>query len=70
MLSKRYEATEVNRSGYICPRGLTGPPAVTLGKLLKFKKKLLQRCIHHFNRIKLTIWNLCAFRVLNPHQWS
>ena len=23
-----------------------------------------------FNRIKLTIWTICAFRVLNPHQWS
>ena len=22
------------------------------------------------NRIKLTIWIICAFRVLNPHQWS
>ena len=23
-----------------------------------------------FNRIKLTKWTICAFRVLNPHQWS
>ena len=22
------------------------------------------------NRIKLTIWPICAFQVLNPHQWS
>ena len=22
------------------------------------------------NRIKLTIWTICAFRVLNPRQWS
>ena len=22
------------------------------------------------NRIKLTIWTMCAFRVLNPRQWS
>ena len=22
------------------------------------------------NRIKLTIWTICAFRVINPHQWS
>ena len=26
----------------------------------------LIRCIHHFNRIKLTIWTICAFRVLIP----
>ena len=23
-----------------------------------------------FNRIKLTIWTICAFRVMNPNQWS
>ena len=29
MLSKRYESTEVDRRlGYMCPRGLTGLPAV------------------------------------------
>ena len=36
----------------------------------KYKKRLLLRCIHHFNRIELTTWTICAFRVLNPHQWS
>ena len=25
--------------GYMCPRGLTGPPAVTLTKKLKYKKE-------------------------------
>ena len=34
--------------GYMCPRGLLGPPAVTLTKLLKYEKRLLLRCIHHF----------------------
>ena len=34
--------------GYMCPRGLIGPPAVTLTKKLKYKKRLLLRCIHHF----------------------
>ena len=28
--------------GYMCPRGLTGPPAVTLTKKLKYKKRLYQ----------------------------
>ena len=23
-----------------------------------------------WNRILITIWTICAFRVLNPHQWS
>ena len=35
-----------------------------------FKKRLLLRCLHHFNRFKLTTWTICAFRVLNPLQWS
>ena len=34
--------------GYMCPRGLSGPPAVTLTKKLKYEKRLLLRCIHHF----------------------
>ena len=34
--------------GYMCPRGLSGPPAVTLTKQLKYKKRLLLSCIHHF----------------------
>ena len=37
--------------GYMCPRGLTGPPAVTPTKKLKYKKRLLLRCrlktLHH-----------------------
>ena len=33
MLSKRYESTEVDRRTWLHgPRGLTGPPAVTLTK--------------------------------------
>ena len=38
MLSKRYELTEVDlRTWYMCPQELTGSPAVTLTKQLKFK---------------------------------
>ena len=33
---------------YMCPRGLLGPPAVTLTKKLKYAKRLLLRGIHHF----------------------
>ena len=33
MLSKRYESTKMTvELGYMCPQGLTGPPAVTLTK--------------------------------------
>ena len=41
MLSKRYESTEVDRRSwlYMCPRGNSGPPAVTLTKWLKL-------CVH------------------------
>ena len=35
--------------GYMCPRGLSGPPAVTLTKYSKYKKTLLLRCTHHFD---------------------
>ena len=49
MLSKRYEYTKVDLElGYMCPRGLSGPPAVTLTELLKYKKRLLLRCKHPF----------------------
>ena len=33
----------------------------------EYKQRLLLRCIH---RIKLTIWTIYAFRVLNPRQCS
>ena len=31
---------------------------------------LLRRCMHHINSDlnKLTLWTICALRVLNPHQ--
>ena len=32
----------------MCPRGLLYPPAVTLTKYLKYEKRLLLRCLHHF----------------------
>ena len=40
---------------FMCPRGLFGPPAVTLTKKLKFKKRLLLRCIHHFKSDPINI---------------
>ena len=32
----------------MCPRRLLCPPAVTLTKKLKYEKRLLLRCMHHF----------------------
>ena len=49
MLPKRYESTKSTvELGYMCPWGLTGPPALTLTKLFKYEKRLLLRCIHHY----------------------
>ena len=48
MLSNRYESTEVDL-GCMCPQRLSGPPAVTLTKWVKWLKyKKRSRCIHHF----------------------
>ena len=49
MLSNATNQTKlIVELGYMCPRGLTGPPALTLTKKLKYKQILLPRCIHHF----------------------
>ena len=46
---KTLQTTEVDRRTWLHGlRGLTGPPAVTLTKQLKYKMRLLLRCIHHF----------------------
>ena len=48
MLSIRYESTEVDRRTWLhVPRGHFGPPAVTPIKKLKYKKRLLPRCLRH-----------------------
>ena len=55
--------------GYMCLRGLSGPPAVTITKKLKYVKKLLLRCIHHF--ISDLINNMDHMRIsgTDPRQW-
>ena len=47
--------------GCMCPRELTDPPAVTLTTQLKYKKRLLLRCIHHF--ISDLIYNMDHMRI-------
>ena len=83
MLSKRYESAEVNRRTSLrVPSGTHWSTSsvthqvveIQLGTFIKIytpfsnRVKLL-RCIHHFlDRVKLTPWTICAFRVLNPRQ--
>ena len=49
MISNTTNQSEVDcKLGYVCLLRLSGPPAVTLTKKLKYKNRLLLRCIHHF----------------------
>ena len=41
--------------GYMCPRGLLGPPAKTVTKKLKHEKTLLLKCTHHFKSDLISI---------------
>ena len=42
MFSKRYESTDVDRRTWLHVPSGTGPPALTLNKLLKYKKDFYQ----------------------------
>ena len=35
-----------------------------------YKKDFYEDVYVILNRIELTLWTICAFRVMNPHQWS
>ena len=66
MLSKRSESTKVDcRTWLHVPWGLIDQPAVTLTRKLKYKKRLLLRCIHHFK--SYLNWK-CIF--LKTHTYS
>ena len=55
---------------YMCPRGLTGPPAVTFTKYLKLKREFYFDVYTIIsNRIQFSLWTICAFRAPNPRQW-
>ena len=69
MHSKRYESTDVDRRTWLhVPLRLTGPPAVTLTKyIVEIQIETFTKMYTPFlNRIELTTWTICAFRVLNP----
>ena len=44
--------------GYMCPRGLTGPPAVTLTKKWKYRKRLLTLLNRLYGEWTHPCWNL------------
>ena len=54
--------------GYMCPRRVTGSQAVTLTKLLKYKQRLLLRCINHFKSNKSN--NMDHMRILGTEPSS
>ena len=54
--------------GYMCPREISGPPAVTIIKKLKYKKRLLVRCIHHFKSDLINYMD--HMRISGTEPWS
>ena len=36
----------------------------------KYKNDFYEDVYTILNRIQLTVWTICAFRVMNPRQWS
>ena len=50
--------------GYMCPQGLAGPPAVMLNKQLKYKKRLLLRCIYIYQFLSDLIDNTEHMRIM------
>ena len=72
MLSKRYESTEVDRRTWLhVPSGTHWSTSSDTHQVVEIQIETSTKMYTpFFNRIKWTIWTICAFRVLNPHQWS
>ena len=72
MLSKRYESTEFDRRTWLhVPSGTHCPTSSDTHQVVEIQiETIIKMFTQFFNRIKFTIWIICAFRVLNPHQWS
>ena len=72
MLSKRYESTLVDRRTWLhVPSGTHWPTSSDTYQVVKIQIETSTKMYTPFlNRIKLTTWTICAFRVLNPRQWS
>ena len=72
MLSKRYESIEVNRRTLLhVPSGTHWSTSSDTHQVVQIYKDTVTKMYTPFLiGIKLTIWTICAFRVLNFRQWS
>ena len=72
MLSKLYESTEVDRRTWLhVPSGTHWSTSSDTHQVVEIQIETSTKMYTTFlNRIKLTIWTICAIRVLNPRQWS
>ena len=65
MLSKRYESTEVDRRTWLhVPSGTPWSTSSDTHQVVEIKKETSTKMYTPF------IWTICAFRVMNPRQWS
>ena len=61
MLSKRFQSTEVDRRTWLhMPSGTHWSTSSDTHKVVEIQTETS-------SRIKLTIWTICTFRVLNPN---
>ena len=72
MLSKGYESTAVDRRTWLhVPLGTHWSTSSDTHQVVEIQIETSTKMYTpFFKRIKLTIWTICAFRVLNPRQWS
>ena len=70
MLSKRYESTEVDRRTWLhVPSGPHWSTSSDTQQVVEIQIETSTKMYTpFFNRNKLTIWTICAFRVLNSRQ--
>ena len=55
---------------FICPRGTLWSTSSDTHQVAEIYRGFYLDVNTILNRIQSTIWIICAFRVLNPHQWS
>ena len=68
MLSKRYESTDVDRRTWLhVPSGTHWSTSSDTHQVVEIQIETSTKMYTPFlNRIELTTWTICAFRVLNP----
>ena len=71
MLSKRYESTEVDHRTYLhVPSGSPWSTSSDTHQVVEIQKETPTKMYTPFE-IGLDLWYaICAFRILNPRQWS